>query len=405
MHFPLRLALRHLMARKTRNGLTIVAISIAAFLLCFLIAIVQGLEASVQSASTTRLVTQSAVSLFVDLPTSYQHKIDAVEGVHLTTKFRWFGAYYQARKNFFAQFAVDQDRFLDMYTSDIEIVEGPGGVTGPEARIAVQKAFESDRRAAIIGTGLRDNERFGFQIGDQVPLIPMIYPRTDGSAWEFVIVGCYRPLKARIPDTTMYFRADYLNEAIVSGEAFGDHGAGVYYVNTQEGVPVEQIAEEIDALFANGPQRTQTITEAAFASFFVSAIGNLPLFLGTIGGAVLFSIFFSVVNTMMITGRQRLQEAGILQALGFRPLVSTTLLVFEGLVISLIGGGGGILIAYLSEGVLAQLLGQSIQNYQITPDLVLMAIGTSSVLGIVAGLAAGLPFLRSNPTEALRSSG
>ena len=120
---------------------------------------------------------------------------------------------------------------------------------------------------------------------------------------------------------------------------------------------------------------------------------------------MLFSIFFSVVNTMMITGRQRLQEAGILQALGFRPLVSTTLQVFEGLVISLIGGGGGILIAYLSEGVLAQLLGQSIQNYQITPDLVLMAIGTSSVLGIVAGLAAGLPFLRSNPTEALRSSG
>ena len=108
MHFPLRLALRHLMSRKTRNGLTIVAISIAAFLLCFLIAIVQGLEASVQSASTTRLVTQSAVSLFVDLPTSYQHKIDAVEGVHLTTKFRWFGAYYQARKNFFAQFAVER---------------------------------------------------------------------------------------------------------------------------------------------------------------------------------------------------------------------------------------------------------------------------------------------------------
>ena len=65
---------------------------------------------------------------------------------------------------------------------------------------------------------------------------------------------------------------------------------------------------------------------------------------GTIGGAVLFSIFFSVVNTMMITGRQRLQEAGILQALGFRPLVSTTLLVFEGLIISLIGGGGGILL-------------------------------------------------------------
>ena len=54
MRFPLRLALRHLLARKTRNGLTVVAISVAVFLLCFLIAIVQGLEASVRSASATR---------------------------------------------------------------------------------------------------------------------------------------------------------------------------------------------------------------------------------------------------------------------------------------------------------------------------------------------------------------
>jgi len=405
VRFPFRLAMRHLMARKARNGLTVLAISIAVFLLCFLIAVVQGMEEGIRSASSHRLVTQSAVSLFVDLPTSYQQKIDTIDGVHLTTKFRWFGAYYQERKNFFAQFAVDHQRFLDMYTKDIEIIEAVGGTTGPAARAAVQEAFASDRRAAIIGVGLRDGERFGFQLGDTVPLIPSIYPRADGNAWEFVIVGIYRPLKARIPDTTMYIRADYINEAFDSGEALGSRGAGVYYVNTEESVPIDQIAKDIDALFANGPQRTQTITEAAFASFFVSAIGNLPLFLGTIGGAVLFSIFFSVVNTMMISGRQRLQESGILQALGFRPIVSTMLLIWEGLLISLLGGGIGILLALATEGSLVRTFAQNIQNYQISVPLMLLALGISALLGIVAGLAAGIPFLRSSPTEALRSSG
>lgn len=405
MRFPFKLAFRHLMAKKARNGLTVLAISIAVFLLCFLIAVVQGLEAGVRSASSTRLVTQSAVSLFVSLPTSYQQKIDQTDGVYLSTKFRWFGAYYQEEENFFAQFGVDQDRFLDMYTKDIEIVEGPNGETGPEARAAVQRAFQSDRRAAIIGIGLRDNEKFGFRIGETVPLLPLIYQRADGGAWDFVIVGYYRPLKDRIPDTTMYFRADYLNEAIENGEALGEIAAGVYYVNTLEDVPIEQVAADIDELFANGPQRTQTITEAAFASFFVSAIGNLPLFLGTIGGAVLFSIFFSVVNTMMISGRQRIQEAGILQALGFQPITSTMLLICEGLLISLIGGSFGIILAVATEENLIRLLGQNIRNYEITPTLILLSLGIAVTLGIVAGIAAGIPFLRYRPTEALRSLG
>ena len=80
MQFPFRLAMRHLMARKARNGLTVLAISIAVFLLCFLIAVVQGMEEGIRSASSHLLVTQSAVSLFVDLPTSYQQKIDTIDG-------------------------------------------------------------------------------------------------------------------------------------------------------------------------------------------------------------------------------------------------------------------------------------------------------------------------------------
>ena len=129
------------------------------------------------------------------------------------------------------------------------------------------------------------------------------------------------------------------------------------------------------------------------------------MFLGTIGGAVLFSIFFSVVNTMMISGRQRIQEAGILQALGFQPITSTMLLICEGLLISLIGGSFGIILAVATEENLIRLLGQNIRNYEITPTLILLSLGIAVTLGIVAGIAAGIPFLRYRPTEALRSLG
>jgi cell division protein FtsX len=81
------------------------------------------------------------------------------------------------------------------------------------------------------------------------------------------------------------------------------------------------------------------------------------------------------------------------------------LLIWEGLLISLLGGGIGILLALATEGSLIRIFAQNIQNYQISVPLMLLALGISALLGIVAGLAAGIPFLRSSPTDALRSSG
>ena len=405
MKIPLRLAFRHLFSNKTRNGLTVLAITIAVFLLCFLLAVVRGIDAGVRSASSNRLVTQSAVSLFVSLPLSYRPKIDAQDGITIASEFKWFGGYYQEPSNFFPQFAVNKDRFIDMYVKDFEIIEGPNGITGPAAREAVKKAFATEKRAALIGQGLRDDEKYGFKVGDTVPIVPSIYQRADGGAWEYVIVGVFRPLKARIPEKIMYFRSDYLNDSIEIGEAFGDVSAGVYYINTAEGTRSELISTAIDEEFLNGPQRTQTVTEAAFASFFVSAIGNLPLFLGTVGGAVLFSIFFSVVNSMLITGRQRLKEAGILQALGFPPMTSALLLIFEGFAVAMIGGVLGLALALGTQDLVTLNFGDSIRNYEIDTGLINLAMGTSAILGIIAGLCAGIPFLRYRPTDALRSLG
>ena len=65
---------------------------------------------------------------------------------------------------------------------------------------------------------------------------------------------------------------------------------------------------------------TTTATEAAFQQMFISMWGNIPLLLTMIGGAVIFAAFLIALNTMLLNGRERRLEFGVLKALGFADL-------------------------------------------------------------------------------------
>src|SRR5262245_12686639 len=219
MKTPWILARRQLRAHWLRTGLTVAALVVALFLFCFLISTVTTLHSAVSQSATDRVIVQSAVSLFVALPIDYQPKIDQVPGVEVSSKFQWFGGYYQKPENFLAEFGVDHERFLDMYTAEMEIAEGPGGIKGPGARQAVIDAMKAERRAIVIGEGLAADKTFGFKVGDTIPLIGTIFGKSDGSAWEFVVVGTYHPLKSNFDDRTCFFRYDYLQETLEAGGA------------------------------------------------------------------------------------------------------------------------------------------------------------------------------------------
>jgi len=83
---PWILVLRHLRAHWLRSGLTVTALLFALFLFCFVTSVVTTLDRAVTSAASPRLMVQSAVSLFVNLPLSYQAKVASVPGVEETSK-------------------------------------------------------------------------------------------------------------------------------------------------------------------------------------------------------------------------------------------------------------------------------------------------------------------------------
>lgn len=418
MRIPFGLALRHIRVHWFRNGLTVGAVAVAAFLFCFLVSLIATLDSQVEESSQSRLVVQSSVSLFVTLPLDYHPKIAAVPGVEHLSRWQWFGGYYQVPENFFAQFGVDLEPFFRMYTEDIAVVAGPEpGARAkpgeklptkpedatPERRQAVLEAMLAEKRGALIGKGVA--EKFGWRVGDTIPLTGTIFPLVDGGAWEFVVLGIFEKRKANVDEQTMFFRFDFLEEALRQGGARGPLGSGTYFVQVARGADPSAVIDGIDALFANGPQRTKTSTEAAFQQSFVSMLGNLPLFLGTIGGAVVFAVFFSVVNAMLISGRQRLRESGILKALGFRDRAIGALIVFESILLTGVGGVLGIAMAYgLSRG-LRSVLTVFFPNFAVEPRTIGLGLAISLAIGVVAGIAPMLQLVRTKPTAALRSVG
>jgi putative ABC transport system permease protein len=134
-------------------------------------------------------------------------------------------------------------------------------------------------------------------------------------------------------------------------------------------------------------------------------MGNLPFFVGTIGGAVVFAVLFSVVNTMLMSARQRSQESGILKALGFPDTTLGLLMLGESVALTLLAGGAGVALALLSAPAMRRSFGSNLPGYDVLPATALMGLGVALCIGLAAGIAPALLTARLDPVEALRSEG
>jgi len=402
---PWVLARRHPRVHWVRSSLTVFAMGLSFFLLCFLVSLLTTLNSAVSQASSERLFMQSSVSLYVDLPRDYQPKIRATPGVADMTPFQWFGGYYQKPENFLGEFGIVPDSFFPMYERELRIVEGPGGVTGEAAHEAVVAAMRADRRACLIGADLARDAKFGWKVGDTLPLIGTIFQTADHSAWEFNVVGIYEPLRSNVDGRTIWYRHDYLLEMLDSGQATGPDGIGAFAIQLETGADAATVIAALDGQFENGPQRTRTSTEAAFQASFVSMMGNVPKFVSIIGGAIVVAVFFAVINAMLLAGRQRVGETGILKALGFSDGAIGRSMMGEAALLTGLGVLLGVLMTKGSEAGFRAGLGTFLPNYSVTNATLVMGVVALGLVGLISGLVPALLLARLRANDALRHEG
>ena len=200
----------------------------------------------------------------------------------------------------------------------------------------------------------------------------------------------------------MFFHWSYMDEMLDRGDAMGPRGSSVYVVRVKEGFDPAEVAAAIDGHYEGGPQRTRTQAEAAFQASFVGMFGNLPVFLGTIAGAVLIAILFGVVNTMTIAARERTRSMGIIKSLGFSNAVPVRLYLMESAALAVIGGGLGIGLALASQLPIRRQFGTQIPMFEVAPQTIALAIAICAVIGVMGGIVPAWRAARLSPSEALR---
>jgi putative ABC transport system permease protein len=372
------LLLANLLRRRIRTALTVGSFAVALFLFGILAVVRGAFHQGIDVAGVDRLVVVNKVSLIQPLPFAYRDRLLRIPGVAQATFATWFGGVYQDERNFFPQFAIDKEHYREIFPEFLM----------PDDQ---WEAFLADKEGCVVGVGLA--ERFGWKLGDRIPIRGTIFP----GAWEFNVRAIYRGGRTQDDTTQFWFRWDYLDER----KPFQKGVVGWYVVRITNPDDAVRVVRAIDEDFANSAFETKTDTEKAFAASFVKQMGNIEFLILSIGSVVFFTLLLVTGNTMAIAVRERVRELAVLKAVGFSDGFVLGLILAETLVVAAAGGGLGLGLAKLFT-LRGDPTGGLLPFFYLAPEAMTTGIGLALAVGLLAGVLPALAAMRLRVVDALR---
>ena len=374
-----------LLRRKTRTLFTIFAASAAFLLFGLLDSVRAAFASSGQSVpGATRLITMSTQGLLGSLPLSLLRRIQAVPGVSSVTYESWFGGYYQTPKNELATQSI-AGNYFDVY---------------PEYRLspAELRALHATRTGAVAGAALA--AAFHWKVGDKIPVQATVFPQKNGSnTWIFDLIGIYHVSDPREQgkESQLFFNWDYFDQAT----AFGGGAASFYIERAARLQDVFSVGSAVDALSVNSDHETKTQSEDAFTASLARRFADIGLIVGSIMGAVFFTLVLLTGNTMAQAVRERTPELAILKTIGFSGRGVLALLLAESVLLLAVGGILGLALSVVAVSELRARLGAQIPVLPVGSATWLRGVALMFAVGIIVGVLPAWRGMRVRIVEAL----
>jgi len=378
------LILRNAFRHKLRTTLTMVGIVVAIVAFGLLRTIVEAWYAGANATSSARLMTRNAISLVFPLPLNYAEKIRQVQGVRSVSWANWFGGVYISESNFFPQFAIEGRSYLDMY---------------PEYRIPEEqrRAFLVDKAGAVAGRKLA--ERYGWKVGDQIPLRGTIFPGT----WTFNLRAIYDGGESKVDESQFFFHWSYLNETVKARFPRRADLVGLYVVEIADPGAAAEVSERIDATFHNSLAETLTETEKAFQLGFVAMTEAILVAVQAVSYVIVLIIMAVMANTMAMTARERYGEYATMKALGFSNGFVAMLIFLESVAIALAGGVLGVLVTLPIADAFGSAMGSLFPVFFVSRETMLLQLAAALLVGVVAALIPAWRAAQVRIVDGLRS--
>jgi len=379
------LLLRNVWRHKGRAALTFLGLLVATLAFGLLSTVVSAWYAGAEGASNARLITRNSISLVFPLPISHAERIRQVDGVSSLSWANWFGGIYKEPKNFFPQFAIQPESYLNAY---------------PEYLLteAERTDFLRDRRAVVIGRKIANS--YGLKVGDNLTLKGTIYP----GDWEFQVAGIYEGRQTSTDTAQLFFHWDYLNEeAKRRNLPRSQNTTGVFIVQIAEPARAAEISLQIDSLFRNSAYETLTETEKAFQLGFVAMTEAIVVAIQIVSYVVILIIMAVMANTMAMTARERTGEYATLKALGFSPQFVAGLITAESLMLAVFGGIAGAVITFPVARTFGDAMGTIFPVFEVASQTTVMQLILALIVGLVASVIPAWRASRIRIVEGLRA--
>ena len=189
-------------------------------------------------------------------------------------------------------------------------------------------------------------------------------------------------------------------------DSFGSDKFSNFTIEANSDSVVDKAKTEIqDTLLAN-----HNIKDLKLADFSVSTSADLLSTVGSITG-ILTSLLagiaaisllvggIGIMNIMLVSVTERTREIGLRKAVGARTSDILTQFLIEAILLTLVGGLLGIGLGWLMAAVAGHFVGFS---PVLTRNAIILAVGISTVIGIIFGIYPAGRAAKLNPIDALR---
>lgn len=380
-----RLVWKNVFRKKTRMILTTGSIVLVLVLIVVLVSLLNAMHADPSGGrGASRLVVQHSTGLASLLPLSQRQRIEQIPGVVAVSPQVWFGGVYKDDRpeNFFGQLSADPEVFFKIFDD---------ATIDPE----VEKAWRAERNSFVAGKSLED--KFGWKPGDHIALKGTYIPVN----LDLVYKGSYHSGD----ESNIFFHNEYLNQA----QWFGaNRMTGIYYLKVATVGDLPRVAAAIDRRFENSDAPTRTMTEKQFQASFMEMMGNIKGLIRWISLIILFAVTLIVANTVAMSARERVNEIAVMRVLGFRRSHILSFILSESVLMSLLGGLVGILLAkfLLIPAIVAggskTALSVFLLNFKVTWQVFLGAFLVAVGVGVLAGFVPAIRSSRIKIVDGLR---
>ena len=363
-----------------RTVLIFLQVSVAFALFGVLQGMKTGVERLIEQARADLLLVHGSLSLIDPLPLGLLERIKSVAGVKAVVPVELFGGIYQQPTQQVGIVAIRPvDDWLSAFTYTVAAEHAA--------------AFAKIRTGTLIRKSLAD--KYGWKIGDRIPLITNTAQMDGSTTWSFEIVGTYTDSDVAGGSDVILIQYDYFDEARLLGKGLVSH-FNVAIVDPRQAASV---AEAIDRHFANSTHATKTDSLRELAQMQLQSIGDLEFLIRAVVGAVLVALFFATTTMLMQSVRERTPELAVLKTLGFSTSALFLFIVAEAAVVCVVAAGCGLALALVAF----PLASKFVPGLSMPAPVVAIGLGSAALVALLSASAPAIRAARLNIVAALGS--